>query len=236
MPSHRSYASTLSTFNDAIDDVSARVQQDRVLHMHDLVSTYMQAVSSGMPHEYLSMIEKTIGERSIYNDRKMVLDAADLTMQDAKLSRALRGGGTSRDALKGMNYANQRSNALHANFNQKLAHDRAVHAAELDALHQATPSGNAVSSVLTNLVNMRTQNNSMRTSHDATQWATLDAQVGQALGGGGNSAAVLNHGISQTLSGGGSNTSLRGGAALESSRFHFANSDAAHLWQQLGAV
>ena len=245
MPSHRSYASAITTFNGSIDDMSARVQQDRVLHMHDLVSTYMQAVATGMPHKYLSMVEKTIGERSIYNDRKMVLDAADLTMQDTKLSRALgansrtlSGGGvadTSQGALKGMHYAAQRSNALHANFNQKLAHDRTAHAAEMDALQAATPSGTAVSSVLTNLVNMRSQNNVARTAHDAREWASLDAKVGHALGGGANVASVLSHGVSATLRASGVNTSLSGGGAAvaESSKFHFATSEAAQLWQNV---
>jgi hypothetical protein len=246
MPSHRNYAAAISKFNESIDDMAARVQQDRVLHMHDLTSTYMQAVTSGMPHEYLSMLEQTIGERSVYNDRKMVLDAADLTMQGTKLNRALganvgtlNGGGVadnSRQALKGMHYSAQRSNALHANFNQKLQHDRAVHASELEALLTQTPGGSQVASVLTSLVNMRTENNTLRTAHDASRWAELDSYVGHALGGGGNADSVLSHGVNQTLSGGGTNTSLRGGgssAALESSNFHFANSDAARLWQQI---
>ena len=173
----------------------------------------------------------------------MVLDAADLTVQNRKVTGALganvgalSGGGvadTSRDALKGMHYSARRGNAMYTNFNQKLAHDRSVHAMELRALLDATPSNSRVASVLTDLVNMRSENNASRTMHDARMWAEVDAQVGQSLGGGGNAADVLNYGVAQTLSGGGANLDLAGGGMVDSNNYRFGSADAARLWQDV---
>lgn len=243
MPVHSNYVSALHVYDSAINDLTARVQQDRVLHMHDLTSAYMQAVASGMSKKYLSMLESTIGERSIYNDRKLVFDAADLSVQEKKLSRALgsnagalSGGAVvdnSRNALKGMHYSAQRSNALYSSFNQKLAHDRAVHAIELRTLLGATPSNSVVAKVLTDLVNMRTHNNYLRTMHDAREWANVDAQVGQLLGGGRNAEDVVNHGVTQTLSGKRSNTRITNSGLVDIGNFRFGSDAAARLWQDV---
>ncbi len=232
------YASALQHYNTAIDDVSARVQQDRVLHMHDLTSVYMQAVSTDMPEEYLTMLEKSIGERSIYNDRKLVMDASDLTVQNSKLTgamgtnaRTLSGGGVrdfSREAMAAMHYSAKRSNALHASFNQKLQHDRSVHTSELEALASITPSHTTCGSVLSTLVQMRHENNDARTVHDAGSWADLDAQVMDELGAGRHSADVLSHGLSVTMAA--STPRMSGGGGPN---FRFANSDAAQLWQNV---
>ena len=240
MPSHGSYASALQTYNTSIDDVAARVQQDRTLHMHDLTTTYMHAISSGMPDQYLNMLERTIGERKIYNDRKMVFDAADLTLQNSKLTRALgankgtlSGGGvhdTSRAALKGMHYSVQRANALYANFNQKLSHDRTVHANELSGILRTTPKATQTASVLKSLINMRETNNANRTLHDARMWADVDSRVGAIMGGGHNATDVINYGVSNTLTGGGNNTILKPGSS-----FHFGSADASKLWQHIMA-
>ena len=243
MPSHGNYASVIQNYDAAVDDVAARVQQDRALHMHDLTSVYMQSIVTGMPSAYLTMMENTIGERSMYNDRKMVLDAADLTMQNKKLTRALgpnagtlSGGGVadhSHAALRGMHYSAKRSNALHTNFNQKLAHDRSIHSAELNALLNLTPPNTPVGSILRGLVTMRRENNRVRTDHDAQMWARVDSDVGASLGGGGNAAEVLNHGVAETLRGSGANTNiqaLRGGG-----NYHFGSANASMLWQNMQA-
>lgn len=245
MPSHEKYAKAIRYYDTAVDDISARVQQDRSLHMHDLTNVYMQAIATRMPSEYLTMLETTIGERSIYNDRKMVLDAADLTMQNKKLTNALQqnvntltGGGVvdrSGNAMKNMHYAAKRGNAMYANFNQKLAHDRSVHTSELNALLASTPPNTPVAKVLTGLLNMRIKNNATRTAHDAKLWAKLDSQVNHMLGGGNNAADVIKHGVSTTLRGGGNNMVLRGGrnSQAHNSMYRFEGPASAQLWQDV---
>ena len=56
MPSHQSYVSAIGVYDHAVDDISARLQQERALHMHDLTTTYMHAIRNRMPSEYLSML------------------------------------------------------------------------------------------------------------------------------------------------------------------------------------
>jgi hypothetical protein len=232
MPNHSDYISALKTYSHAIDDVSHRTMQDRQLHMHNLNEVYMQALAGGEHDGYVSMLEQAIGERSVYNDRKMIMDAADLTMHENKVTQALShnrgalsGGGVvdrSSSALRGMNYAAKRSNALHASFNQKLTHDRALHQQELEALYSATPSNTACKSVLGNMIKRRVANNESRTYHDANKWAGTDAKVLSALGGGSEAIQVLAHGV-----GGTSAPQMRGG---EDVVMPLENPEAAKLW------
>ena len=244
MPSHNSYASALQQFNVAIDDVSARVQQDRALHMGDLTNTYMQAIVERMPSAYLTMLETSIGQRNVYNTRKLVFDATDLSVQDAKLSRALgansgtlSGGGVgdmSRDALKAMHYSAKRSNALHTSFNQKLAHDRTVHAHELAALYNQTPANTNTGRTLASMMSMRATNNLARTSHDAASWADTDMSIGATLGGGGNAREVLSHGVQQTLSDQAAPRRFRGGGGGgRGGNYRFDSPEAAALWDHV---
>ena len=231
MPGHSNYISALKKYSSAIDDVANRTIQDRQLHMHNMNEVYIQALSGGQHDGYVSMLEHAIGERSIYNQRKMILDAADLTMHETKVNRALshnRGalsGGAvvdgSSSALRGMDYAAKRGNALHASFNQKLAHDRVVHQQELEALYSATPSNTACKSVLSSMVKARVANNSSRTQHDAKMWANADAGVYSALGGGGAARQVLAHGVN-------AKTEMRGGG--DDVVMPLENPEAARLW------
>lgn len=203
--SHSRYVSALQMLNTSIDDVAHRIMQDRQLHMHNLNEVYMQALAGGEHDGYVSMLEQAIGERSTYNARKMIMDAADMSMHEDKVGQTLRhnvgalsGGAvldTSSDALRGMNYAAKRGNALHASFLQKLTQDRAVHQQELEALCSATPSNTACKSVLMDMVKRRQGNNKSRTYHDANMWAQMDADVYNALGGGSDAMHVLAHGV-----------------------------------------
>lgn len=237
MPSHQSYVSTIGVYDKAVDDLSARVQQERAMHMHDLTSTYMNAIRNRMPSEYLSLLETTIGKRSTYNDRKLVLDAADLTMQEAKVKNAmgsnfvaLAGGSIidpSHTALKKLHYSAKRSNALLANFHQKLTHDRQTHYNELKMLLDATPQNTPTGELLATIHTDRVQNNNIRTSHDRDMWSNVEQQVNSLLGGGVNANSVLTHGLNKTLSGGGADTNLRD--AVRNAQFYFNSQDAARL-------
>jgi hypothetical protein len=237
MPSHQSYVSTIGAYDKAIDDIVARVQQDRTLHMHDLTTTYMHAIQSRMPSNYLSMLESTIGERSTFNNRKLVLDAADLTMQEAKVKHAMGSnftalaggslGDKSHNALKRLHYSAKRSNALFSTFNQKLGHDRQTHLQELKMLVDATPSNTSTKQLLSELYANRLQNNDKRLRHDARAWANVDRTVYGLLGGGINARSVLSHGLSKTLSGGNVDTNLHD--AVKKAHFFFESPDAARL-------
>lgn len=233
--SHSRYATALGTYNHAIDDVSKRIMQDRALHMQNLNELYIQSLSNNMHGGYVDMVESAIGERSTYNSRKLIHDAADLTMQDRKLNSALQnnrnvlsGGGVvdnSRQALGAMDYSTKRSNALYANFNKKLAQDRKIHMQELKALYSATPTNTACKSVLSSMLTARQQNNASRTHHDANMWAQTDQNVMQALGGGAIAHDVLNYGISQTY-----NTPRMTGGSHNTGSLPLHNQEAAELW------
>lgn len=249
MTSHSNFARALQIYGGACDDVSKRVIQDRTLHMHDMSELYMMALKERMPTDYISTVEQAMGERSVYNSRKMIMDAADFTAHDRKLNgvmganvRALSGGGvvdTSRGALDGLKYSAMRSNALYANFNQKLAHDRQLHMQELKALHSVTPSGTASKNILSNFIASRQQNNSSRTHHDAKMWAATDRSVGNVLGGGYTAQQVLHHGVEGKLmnhgGGGGGGGGFRGGGhgGDPTHGLPLHNEEAARLWGEI---
>lgn len=234
MTSHTNFATALQIYGGACDDVSKRVIQDRTLHMHDLSELYMMALKDRMPQDYLSTVEQAMGERSVYNNRKMMMDAADFTTHDAKMSRvlgantrALSGGGvvdSSPGALDAMKYSAMRSNAMYANFNQKLSHDRQLHLQELKALHSLTPSGTASKNVLSNFISSRMNNNNSRTQHDANMWASTDMKVSNVLGGGHTARQVLYHGVQgQPV-----HNQMSGGGKKHAMPLH--NEEAAQLW------
>jgi hypothetical protein len=233
MSHHAKYVNALENYNSAINDVTQRIMQDRTLHAHNMNELYIQALAGGEHPDYVSMVEQAVAERSVYNDRKMLLDAADLTVHESKLNQALRhnrgalSGGGVRDAsptaLRGLNYAAKRSNALHASFNQKLAHDRAVHEQELEALYSASPSNTACKSALARMIKMRHANNRARTVHDANMWASTDAKVYSELGGGAEAMEVIHHGVE-----GAQTPQMRGGGG--DITMPLENPEAAKLW------
>jgi hypothetical protein len=246
MTSHSDFAKAIQIYGGACDDVSKRVIQDRTLHMHDMGELYMMALKERMPSEYLSTVEQAIGERSVYNTRKMIMDAADFTAHDRKLNgvmgpnmQTLAGGGvvdTSRAALDGMKYSAMRSNALYANFNQKLAHDRELHMQELQALYSVTPSSTASKHVLKNFIASRQQNNNSRTHHDANMWASTDRSVANALGGGYTAKEVLYHGVEGKLMQNHSRGGMRGGGhpgGIDTHGLPLHNEEAARLWGEI---
>ena len=203
------YIKALNAYADRTDDLTQRIIQDRTLHMHSMNEAYMQALAGGEHPEYISMLEQAIGERSIYNDRKMILDAGDLTVHDHKVAQALghnsdalSGGGlvdTSPSAMRGLEYAVKRSNAMHASFNKKLQQDRQMHLQELEALFSVTPSNGATKSVLASMVAGRNMDNQSRIRHDAKMWANLDSNVAELMGGGSTARRVLAHGVENSI-------------------------------------
>lgn len=239
MPSHSDYAQALQIYGGACDDVTKRIVQDRTLHMHNMNEAYMAAVRDNMPEEYLSTLEQAMGERSTYNQRKLILDSADLTRHDMKLNQmlganvgTLSGGGVadnSQNALDGMKFSCMRSNAMYSNFNQKLAQDRALHMHELKALHSMTPSNTATKQILGGFIESRKMNNMSRTNHDASMWASTDMKVTHVLGGGAHQ--VISYGVEGSapprgMSGG-------GGRKKNSDKLPLHNEEAAKLWGEI---
>jgi hypothetical protein len=190
------YASALHQYDQQVWNTQQKMMQERSLHSQDLVNTYMEAVLSGVPSNYLSMIEAMIADRSAYNTRKMLLDAAELTKHQAKLKAALgaqvgvlsggavalSGGASSKSAIKSFDYAGKRSNALLSSMYTKLSHDRSVHMHELNNLHaeEMKLSGGqstAFSTMLSSLINDRRTFNARKTALDAGQWTALQSNV-----------------------------------------------------------
>lgn len=191
------YADTVQAYNSAIENVSANIQQDRSLHMSDLCNVYMEAALTQAPDGIMTMMEEIISDRSDFSDRKLVLDAAELTMHEQKLAKSLKQNtgvlsGGSRDivisdheAKKAMAYAAERSNALLYNMYKKISHDRSIHQQELnniyfESLKVAGP--NQFTSMLENMIEDRKVFNSRKMALDAGLWAQTENFVKDNIG------------------------------------------------------
>ena len=206
------YADTVQAYNSAIDNVSANIQQDRSLHLADLTNIYMEAALTDAPAPVMSLLEQVITDRDTFSQRKLVLDAAELTQHEQKLSRALGDNvgtlaGGSRDlivnnheAKKAMAYAAERSNALLYNMYKKLSHDRSIHEQELNNIYLETMkvSGrNNFTSMIEHMMDDRKTYNSRKMALDAGLWAQVENFAKDNIGSG-----VLRAGADVELSGG----------------------------------
>lgn len=190
------YASALEQYHQYLSNTQQKIMQERSIHGQELSNVYMEAVATGAPPAYLSMLEAMIADRSAYSTRKMFLDAAELTKHANKLSSALgpnvgvltggvaglSGGANSKQAIGSMNYAAKRSNAYLNNMFTKLAHDRSVHLKELQNLHAETLSAyggrsSPLSAMVNQMVTNRTTYNARKTALDALQWTQLNHNV-----------------------------------------------------------
>ena len=196
MSSATKYASALQQYNHFLMNTQQKIMQERSVHGQELTNVYMQAVAAGAPPGYLSMLEAMIADRSTYNMRKTFVDAAELTKHGKKLNVALgphvgvlaggaaglRGGADSREGRRALGYAAKRSNALLENLFTKLAHDRAVHLAELHNVHAealaAYGGASPLSTMINAMVNDRTKYNARKEALDAMQWTQLNKQLG----------------------------------------------------------
>lgn len=202
------YASALQKYDQHVWDTQQKMMQERSLHSQDLVNVYMEAVASGVPSRYLSMMEGMIADRGAYNTRKTLLDAAELTKHQAKLKASLgsqagvlsggaarlAGGANSKSAQKAFDYAGLRSNALLNSMYTKLSHDRSVHMAELNNLHAEAVKlsggqSTAFSSMLSTMIDDRTKFNARKFLLDAAQLTALEntmhgLKMGKLLAGG----------------------------------------------------
>lgn len=183
-------ASTLHLYGGAIDNMHQKIQQDREAHLKELVNAYMEAVMAGMSHEYLTMLEHMIHDRAGHNDRKTALDAAEWSEHDSKVGHALgynrgvlSGGGvvqSGKQAQTGMEYSGNRYNAYLYNLHRKLAHDRSIHAQELQNVQQEAATaapGSAYAAMTGKMLQDRLANNERRTLLDAQQWEQVEKQV-----------------------------------------------------------
>lgn len=191
MPSHLDKtASTLRLYGGAIDNMQQKIQQDRESHMKELVNAYMEAVMADMPHEYLTMMEHMIHDRAGHNDHKTQLDAAEWEEHEGKVGNALganksvlSGGAvqhTGKHASGAMEYSGNRYNAYLYNLHRKLAHDRSIHAQELQNVQQeaaAVAPGSAYAAMMGKMLKDRQEHNSRKTMLDAQQWQQVEQHV-----------------------------------------------------------
>lgn len=194
MPSHLDKtASTLHLYGGAIDNMHQKIQQDRESHMKELVNAYMEAVMADMPHQYLTMMEHMIHDRAVHNERKTHLDAAEWAEHEGKVGHALgpnkqvlSGGAvqhTGKQAHSGMEYSGNRYNAYLYNLHRKLAHDRSIHAQELQNAQQEAAGvapGSAYAAMMGKMLHDRQANNERKTMLDAQQWQDVEAHVAKA--------------------------------------------------------
>jgi hypothetical protein len=186
------YANLLQHYNSAAWNLLQKIQQDRGVHMSELSNVYMEAVRSGLPDGFLSMVEHMIADRSTYNSRKTILDGSEMSKHAMKVSSALGphsdvltggasglagGGHHNGKTVKAMDYAAKRYNALVYNLNKKLAHDRSIHFSELRNVHREATrlaGGGDFAEMLSTMVGNRATFNARKTAFDAAQWAELE--------------------------------------------------------------
>ena len=249
---HRSFVEALHIYGGAIQDISAKLVQDRTLHLHDMNHVYMQAVSSNMHPKYLARVEQAIAERYRYNNRKDRVDASELARHDQRLETALKqnnqvlSGGAivdnSPEALKDIQYTVKRSEALLANLNEKLARDRDLHQQELHTLHAMTPSDCSCRQVTGGMCARRADVNRSRKAHDVATLKQVKEQVNHVIRGGEDETLYqvmrAHDPVQQHLAGG--SKALEGGehdivedVAEPAAGVKFQSPEAAALWEQI---
>lgn len=183
-------ALTLHLYGGAIDNMHQKLQQDRESHMKELTNAYMEAITGGMQHEYVTMLEHMIHDRAEYNNRKTHLDAAEWKEHESKVGRALgpnkrvlTGGAVQhrgKDVHANMEYSGNRYNAYLYNLHRKLAHDRSIHTQELQNVQQqaaVVAPGSAYTAMMGKMLQDRQTHNERKTMLDASQWQNVEKHV-----------------------------------------------------------
>ena len=218
MSSAKQLSEVCKTYNTAVWDLHAKIQQGRRVHSHELANAYMEGVLCGVPDHYLSMMEATISDRNTYNGRKVLLQAVQWDAHDKDMAATVGKRGTSvfskgASGLTGGGHdPHQRSlltaarayNAQMWALNKKLHQDRSVHAKELDNLlaqalkTHGTPA--EYTGMLQAMVDGRKKFNQRKTELDAKQWGALEKSVDQKVGPA-LAHKVLTHGADPRLMG-----------------------------------
>lgn len=195
MPDCAKVADVLAGYSAALDDLRARVQQDRSVHCQELLNVYSEAVAAGSDRAFINKVSELIAARVKANEAKVRMDALEWQEHDTKTVNALgedggvlQGGarrlgrrkrGKSRE--RAMHYCGSRCNAYHMNLLKKLMHDRTTHAHELRLVLDLAGGMVGNSAPLTQMVstmdNERLKFNSRKTHYDAQQWKQLEKQV-----------------------------------------------------------
>ncbi len=162
----------LDAYNDGVNDLAAKIQQERAAHIDDLVNLYLEANLVQVPGGLLSLLESMIDNRTVFNQRKTLIDAVELRKHDDKI----------RD--KGRTpYTLKRSAALFDNLNKKLMRDRSVHWNELlnvkEQCDQVSHGG--FQDLLNRMLKDRKMFNERRTVLDAAQWENVDTFAEEQL-------------------------------------------------------
>ncbi len=157
----------LEAYNDGVEDVGAKIQQERAVHLDDLVNLYLEANLVQLPGPLLSVLESMIDNRVVFNERKTLIDAIEMDKHAAKLKDG-----------RNQNYCRKRSLALLDNLNKKLMRDRSVHWNELVDFRNQVSGARSVhpgfQNMLSSLMGDRKQFNKRRTILDAAQRDNLE--------------------------------------------------------------
>jgi hypothetical protein len=123
-------------------DVIVRLTQERALHAQDLARLYIHALHDHPGTPYAEKLEAVLAARDASNQKKMVVDAANMA------------------------HALQR---LHDHLDAALEKERNTYTGELEALRALAPSNTHCEKVLLAMIEARKTNNATRSSHDAQQ-------------------------------------------------------------------
>jgi len=195
MPHCAKIANVLAAYSAALDDLRARVQQDRSIHCQELLNVYSEAVATGANRAFIEKVTELLAERMSDNDKKVRMDALEWEEHEHKTSRALgsdamvmRGGARGMSKQHGsksrktkMRYCGCRCNAYHTNLLKKLMHDRATHAHELRYVVELAGGMLGADAPMTEMVSAmareREKYNSRKTRYDARLWRELADKV-----------------------------------------------------------
>lgn len=154
----------LQLYSDANIDAIIRVSQDRALHIQDLARIYIQALHDQHTQDIcVTSIEDALAQRDTCNERKLVLDAANMGKHERKMG------------MRDVDYALDRSKRFHADTCEKLRRDRDMHTQELYTLARCLAKDAPCRQVIDTLIRERVKNNASRNKYDEQQCTQLEA-------------------------------------------------------------
>lgn len=195
MPDCAKVADVLAGYSAALEDLRAKVQQDRSVHCQELLNIYSEAVATGSDRAFIHKVSELIAARVQANEAKVKMDALEWQEHESKTTgalgedsgvlrggaRGLRGKKRGKSRERALHYCGSRCNAYHTNLLKKLMHDRTTHAHELKLVLDLAGGMVGATAPLTQMVSSmnseRLKYNSRKTHYDAQQWRQLEQEV-----------------------------------------------------------
>ena len=197
----QNYSNVVKKYNDAIENISAKIVQDREGFMQQLGNIYSQGKKNFVNSDFLDYVEKKILVRDFSNNMKSFSDKSQLVDHIYKVNNALKGGAST--DLKDLRYAAKRDNALFWNLNEKLHRQRLRQEHELELIATVAKQLPLMTENYTNFLDKVVSDhklyNSRKRGLDVAQWEQLNDHVNNLVQ---NDGSILKAGAANKLTGG----------------------------------